>query len=303
MSGARNARKQETDHAKDPRNGAGAPSLRALLLGTPVHRDSHARQLQAAIMASVPGIFSAGRDELIRQCADSRLFYEIVRSLWTASISCVGKKSDIAGAENRFGTSIKEGWLVLRRTVGVHSAIDADLDLGFVDRQEKEMRDLLTALLSDRGDDDARLAYVDLAWQHARDRVPGEEDLLYGAVGASLYANEAWRFKSWNPTGGSTDFIGCCIELGRQAITGTLPQAEPAWATEAKAKAGLRAIEAARAEAGPSLMVLVSVDHLPGSATSGEGRPGGSVGTTARAEWAPMAGKKLPSSWSPIWPV
>jgi hypothetical protein len=279
---------------KTPRNGVGAPRLRALLLGTPIHRDSHARQLQAEILSTVPGIFSAGRAELIRQCADSPLFHELIVSLWKSAISALSIKPDQSAKEIRFTTAIHEAWLVLRRTVGVQSAVDADLDLSFHDRQEQEMLDLVTLLLADLGHGVARLAYVDLAWRHAREREPGEDDMLYGAVGASLYAGESSRFGGKRPTGMPSGFALQCIELGRQAFTGTLPQPEPAWAKEAKAASGLRAIEAARAEAGPSLVVLASVDHLPGSATSGEGRPGGSVGTTARAEWAPLAGKKLP---------
>lgn len=44
--------------------------------------------------------------------------------------------------------------------------------------------------------------------------------------------------------------------------------------------------------AGPSLQVLATVEHLPGSAKDG-GRPSGSS-TTPRAEYAPMAGRRLP---------
>ena len=44
--------------------------------------------------------------------------------------------------------------------------------------------------------------------------------------------------------------------------------------------------------AGPSLLVLRTVEHLPGSAKDG-GRPSGS-GTTPRAEFAPLADRRLP---------
>ncbi|MCJ2114183.1 AAA family ATPase [Methylobacterium sp. E-025] len=298
MSGARNARKQETDMRKNPlRNGAGAPSPRALLLGTPMHRDSHARQLQSEILSTVPGIYSAGRAEMIRQCADSELFYEIVKSLWSASISCVSIKRNQAAAEARFVTAIREARVVLKRTVGVQSASTADLDLGFADRQEQGMLDLLTVLLADLGEAEARVAHVDVAWRYAREREDGEEDLLYGAVGASLHAHEPWRYRGNELTGGSTNFITECIELGRQALVGALPQPEPAWATEAKAKAatasGLRAIEEARLNDGPSMLVLATVDHLPGSAKSGEGTLSGSRGTTARSDWGPFAGRRI----------
>lgn len=40
-------------------------------------------------------------------------------------------------------------------------------------------------------------------------------------------------------------------------------------------------------------IVLASVDHLPGIAKGGESRLGTSVGSTARSEWAPMAGIRL----------
>ena len=280
---------------KPPRNGAGAPSLRALLLGTPTHRGSHARQLQAHILASVPGIFDAGRAELIRQCAGSHLYYEIVLSLWRTAISSLSIKPGQEAKAARFHTAIREAREVLRRTVGIQSAVDADLDLGFADRQEKEMFDLLVALLADLGDAEARIEYVDVAWRHARDREHGEEALLFGAVGASLHAHEPWRYRNNAISCGSTGFISTCIALGRQALTGALPQPEPVRATEAKdaSAAGLRAIQAARLDDGPSMVVLATVDHLPGSAKNGESSPGGSRGFNARADWGPFAGRRI----------
>ncbi|GJD43191.1 Lon protease [Methylobacterium cerastii] len=281
-----------------PRNGVGAPSVRGLLLGMPFHRHSHPRQLQAELLSTVPGIYDGSRDELVMQCAGSNLLYELVMSLWAAINTCLDAKRDPDGAQKVFAESLYEAWKILKRTVGCHTAVTADHDLAFAfdDRAEQDLLDLLTILLSDMGYADVRMAYVELAWRHARDRQKGEDDLLFGAIGASLYARHDLRFRQWTAGVGPTGFVESCIAFGRDEMSGkfAMAPAEPSWATEAKKKSALQKIEAARAEAGPSLLVLSSVDHLPGSATSGEGRPGGSVGTTARAEWAPMAGKRLP---------
>ncbi|WP_162241558.1 AAA family ATPase [Methylobacterium sp. Leaf117] len=279
-----------------PRDGAGAPCVRDLLLGKLPLRNSHARHIQAVILSICPAIFDGGREIMLAQCGGSPPFFELVRGLWRAANTCLNNKGDRIAAETRFASDLFEARGILGRITYVHTAIDRDLDLG-PDGPEEEFFDTVRLLLADLGDREARAETADLAWRHARLRGRGEDDLLYCAVGASLHADEPWRFQEWRPGGGPTGFVRDCIEFGRAAFTGTLPQAEPEWAKEAKAKAGLKAIEAARTSSGPSLLVLATTDHLPGTAKAGEDRIGGSNATnatTARSEYAPFAGRRWP---------
>ncbi|QEE39819.1 MULTISPECIES: AAA family ATPase [unclassified Methylobacterium] len=282
---------------KSPRTVEGAARLSDLLRGQPPHRASHARQIQSTILSICPAILTEGREVMLAQCGGSAPFYEIVRGLWKAANTCISGTPDVATAEIRFRDSLIEAEEVLDRITRAHTAIDADLDLGLEEGPELDLLDESTILLADMGDQRAREAFPDVAWRHARLRQRGEDNLLYCAVGASLFMKEPWRFQEWRPGGGPTLYVRECIDLGRRAFTGTLAPAEPAWATAAKAKAGLAKIEAARIDSGPSLMILATTDHLPGTAKSGEDRIGGSnstSSTSARSEWAPFAGRRWP---------
>ncbi|GAB6842990.1 hypothetical protein JCM2811A_19910 [Methylorubrum rhodinum] len=104
----------------------------------------------------------------------------------------------------------------------------------------------------------------------------------------------------WRPGQGSLGRLALALDRGgrllAQASRGA-PQPETAWdsaaremAAEDRAKAKA---PAAVVETGPSLMVLASVEHLPGLAKAGEGKPGAHTGSTPRSEWAPVAGRRL----------
>ncbi|SEO94217.1 ATPase family associated with various cellular activities (AAA) [Methylobacterium sp. ap11] len=101
----------------------------------------------------------------------------------------------------------------------------------------------------------------------------------------------------WRPGRGALGSLSNALLRGGRLIEDAYvgaPEPAPAWATAAKAKAAEEKTAQERLESGPSLLVLASVEHLPGAAKSGESRPGGLTGSTVRAEWAPFAGR----AWS-----
>jgi hypothetical protein len=103
----------------------------------------------------------------------------------------------------------------------------------------------------------------------------------------------------WRPGQGSLGRLASALSIGGDLVgranfarQPALPEEEPDWAIEAREKAERDRVERARIDDGPSLMVLASVSHLPGAAEDGKGKPGSATGSTARAEWAPYAGRR-----------
>lgn len=128
-------------------------------------------------------------------------------------------------------------------------------------------------------------------------------DLLGGPDGwryvkASIgLAEDVCPALDWRPGRGALGRFDVALARGGRLIEDAsrgAPQQEPAWASEAREKAAEDKATKERLETGPSLMVLVTVEHLPGAAKAGEGKPGGLTGSTPRAEWAPFAGKRWP---------
>lgn len=138
------------------------------------------------------------------------------------------------------------------------------------------------------------------AREYVRSLLP---DLLGGPDGwryvrASVgMAEDTHTSMEWRPGRGALGSLQIALARGGRLIEDayvSMPAPEPSWAAQAREKAAAAKAEKERLESGPSLLVLASVDHLPGLARAGEGRPGGSVGATPRAEWAPYAGKRWP---------
>lgn len=103
----------------------------------------------------------------------------------------------------------------------------------------------------------------------------------------------------WRPGQGALGRLAGTLAIGREMVgrahfarEPAVPDEEPDWAIEAREKAEAERVERARIEDGPSLMVLATVWHLPGSAEDGKSKPGSATGSTARAEWAPYAGRR-----------
>ena len=139
--------------------------------------------------------------------------------------------------------------------------------------------------------------------EQGREYVRGRmRDLLAGADGyiyarASLGLAEDTDSLTWRPGGGALGSLQAALARGGRLLDDAsrgAPAPEPAWAAEARGKAAAEKAAKKRLESGPSLMVLAAIEHLPGLAKAGEARPGGATGSTPRAEWAPLAGRRLP---------
>lgn len=295
--------------ARRPQPGvAGAPAFDDLIRGSLPHRHSAASQIKVYVLTTYPGIFCEGRDVLLAQCGGSPPVYEIVRSLWAMANICteavrIAKDDDAkSAAEAEFVDALYHAWRSLKRVVGAQTAIDCDLDLTCGDTTEQDLFDLVTLLLADCGDIEARHEYAEVAWRHARGRKAGEDDLFLAAVGASMHGHDPFQFRRWRAGRGPTGFVSACIEHGRRVILGVnAVSPHPGLTAEVMRPSSLARVEAARKEAtdaavstGPSMLVLSTVSHLPGSARDGEEKVTTITAANARTEFAPIAGRLLP---------
>ncbi|MBE7197326.1 MAG: AAA family ATPase [Parafilimonas terrae] len=127
-------------------------------------------------------------------------------------------------------------------------------------------------------------------------------DLLGGGDGyryvrASIGLTEDIDPLHWRPGQGGLGRLDIALQRGGGLLNEAsrdAPAPEPAWATAAREMAAEEKAAKTVVETGPSLMVLSSVEHLPGLAKAGEGKPGGHTGSTPRSEWAPYAGRAWP---------
>ena len=119
----------------------------------------------------------------------------------------------------------------------------------------------------------------------------------YRYVRVSVGLAEDVDHLDWRSGRGSLGRLDIALARGGRMLedaTRGAPAPEPAWAHQARAKAAEQKAAQVALETGPSLLVLASVEHLPGGAKAGESRPGGFVGATPRNEWAPYVGKRWP---------
>ena len=132
--------------------------------------------------------------------------------------------------------------------------------------------------------------------EYVRERLPG---LLGGADGhryvrATLGLQEDIGEMYWRAGTGSLGSLTHAFKRGARLLG---DGGQGAAATSAEVSMA-ELVDAAKGKMtvddGPSLMVLATVDHLPGLAKSGEARTGGTTGSTPRNEWAPYAGRAWP---------
>ncbi|BCM83559.1 AAA family ATPase [Methylobacterium indicum] len=173
----------------------------------------------------------------------------------------------------------------------------ADFSFDFTDEQQdadEHMR-LVAGVLA--------LCLWEAGYVPAREYVRGLMPELLGGpdgwryVRASIgLAEDVHVALDWRPGRGALGSLQTALARGARLLEDAYvgaPAPSPAWATAAREKAAAEKAAKTAVESGPSLMVLAGVDHLPGLAKAGEGKPGGSVGATPRAEWAPIAGRRL----------
>lgn len=266
-----------------------ATPLVSMLLGEAPHGSSPQRDIYAALAGRYSALVTGDRDALLMQCGGALEWAELMLAIWRSASDRLGR--NLKHSESWFVTRLTTGWQEMRRLLDLRRATDIELDLwdAGTDADLGELRDRLCLHLTRYSVPEACAAMPAILCRCARSWEPGEERMLYAAVGASLYAGEA--FGSWRPGDPLLDLVGVWAEVGKTALAG-LPAPKP----KAPIPSHVQAIVEARKPPepvpnGPSLLVLASVVHLPGTAK--DGAPGASS-STPRSEWAPMAGRPLP---------
>lgn len=121
----------------------------------------------------------------------------------------------------------------------------------------------------------------------------GPDAPRYAAAALGVMAVET--VGSWHAGGPPVRWLSTVLGAGHSLLDEAWPDARLA---EALVKAGARKKDAEPTPEpvsdGPSLQVLTTVQHLPGSAEDGKGKPGGATMAQARGEWGPFAGRRWP---------
>ncbi|GEP08901.1 AAA family ATPase [Methylobacterium gnaphalii] len=274
-------------------------SLRALLAGAPLYGESVHRDLYAYLALMWPPLVVDDRLGLYRLVGDSWTMAEFLQGAWTAAarlLDASRRGRPGRGAMRTFHTQLAAMRSELGRLLDLRPAVDIDFDRScrFSDPLD-ELCGRLAFYCAGLGEGSAAQDLLALTWQALRDASPGDDDmqdLLATAVGGTILQGEV-RVQ-WLPEHALTDVVGQWRGHGRVELRGAVASAAPVGSLPALAKA----IAEARREPiedGPSLLVLASVAHLPGSVKDGDsnGKPG-SVSSNARGEYAPVAGRQLP---------
>lgn len=221
----------------------------------------------------------------------------VYRSLWLAFDAYADDvQRDRRRAEHTLATQIAAAF---DYTVGCLKSLNFISDFSFAGTDEDEVvaehLRLLAGVLA--------LCLWEVGHLPAREYIRGlMAELLglgdgYRYVRASVGLAEDVDVLDWRSGRGALGRLDIALTRGGRMIEDAsrgAPAPEPAWATQAREKAAAEKAAKAVVETGPSLLVLASVEHLPGGAKAGESRPGGFVGATPRNEWAPFAGKRWP---------
>lgn len=278
-----------------------AVSLDAVLSGLtppPSRHDSPFRLLELLVAARCPRDRPRRRD--VTRFGDD----DVVLTLWQSAWSLVEDVRD-------------QGWTDPRRA---HTAYARSLCL--LETCERLLQDLDERLDLDPEDlDDAVVYRVEVeqlagaaagslaecgdraGWDYCRERAAwqcehGQDGYRYAAALLGLSGAVRWSWRQGQPGLGA---LAAALQSGDDTLHGAVRAAapepdepEPSWASEAKAKAAREKVERDWLLSGPSLLVLASVEHLPGAARDGEGKSGRTTAHNARAEWGPFAGKRWP---------
>lgn len=272
---------------RTPLIGASAPSLLSLFAGVPLLNDSIADDVLVWTRSLIPATPCL---EAMRDFFQDEACVQWVRGLNVAAYWLMTGKVAGAAGQQVFVESLEAAYQVAARNAGTPA--DA------LDHWWWEASHRVLTYLVEAGRMEYAQPFSEVAAFYAQTAQNGgpEHLLAYGATivtdmdlspvrrGKQVGFRERVMDKARRVLGLANGSHAEQTDDGRAGLA-RIPAAAPS-ADEL--------IETARVEAGPSLVVLPSVDHLPGSAKSGDGRPGGSVGTTARSEWAPLAGKRLP---------
>lgn len=271
-----------------------ATDVRALLLGQAPYGGSPQRDIYAALVGAYHSLLTGDRDELLRECGGSREWAAIVLSAFGTCADRLGRQGRYA--DDWFSTRLHTCWQEMRRLLDKRPGVEIEFARACGDDTLADLRDRLCIHLSRFALDEAIAALPGIIWQHARSSVLGEERLLYAAVGSGMCESEPWRRGMWHPGAEHLDVVATWAEIGQTALQGLPTKPLPRPAAPSRLQALAEASKPAAIPDGPSLLVLASVAHLPGSAkdgTSGSG-PSGSTASNPRGEYAGIAGRRLP---------
>lgn len=274
------------------------PTLRALLAGAPLHGVSPQRDLYCHLAYSWPSLVVDDRLGLYRSVGDSWAMAELLTGAWQAAARMLDRGGRPSKAAARtFHTQVYALWTELGRLLAMRPATDFYFEetSGFPDPLD-DLHGRLTLYCSMLGEHSATQALVDVSWRAAREARPIDDDAvaLYAtAFGAAVLQGDVrHRLSAGTDT---VDVLAQWREHGREVMAAAIKPAAPARSLPSH----VQAIVDARKEApvtddGPSLMVLASVEHLPGTAKNSESKPGAAVPSTPRGEYATFAGRRLP---------
>ncbi|MFC6776958.1 AAA family ATPase [Methylobacterium gregans] len=268
-----------------------ATDVRALLLGEAPYGGSPQRDVYAALAGRYPELVTGEHDQLLLACGGSREWAAVVTSVWRSVSDRLGRQSKYA--DGWLAIRLHTAWREMARLLDQRRNIEQELEL--YDGEDDDLgalRDRLCFHSSAFGNEDAISALQSVVWHYARSYGPGEERLLHAGVGASMSAGQTWRVGTCLPGGPPYDVVGAWAEIGADALRGLTPKPKAAKPLPSHVQAIVEARKAV-VEDGPSLMVLASTEHLPGTAKNGD-KPGSSSSSTPRAEWAPFAGRRWP---------
>jgi hypothetical protein len=288
------------------------PSLRELLCGVAPYGGSAHRDLYCYLAYTWSSLIIQDRKTLCEDVGGSWAMVHLLNGLWKACARLMDRKADAWEPDHEvFQQSLAAVWLELGRLLDKRSAEDFEVDWhAGVSSPLDELNGRLTLLLAMLGDTVAVDALPDLLWMYARRVLPGDGfvELHAAAIGAEL-DDGSYRLRWTRGYDGLVDVLAQWRERGMEAIAamaaltrGQIRDAvveamqvrpEPVATLAKLRKEAAEAEEPASEPEGPGLVVLASVEHLPGSAKDAS-KPGSSTGSTPRAEWAPFAGRRWP---------
>jgi hypothetical protein len=278
-----------------------AVSLDAVLSGLtppPSRHDSPFRLLELVVAARCPRDRPRRRD-VVRFGDDDR-----VLALWQSAYGLFEGVRDGGWQDpRRAHTAYVQSLCLLETTERLLEELDELLGLDPEDVEDavvlrtelEQVAGAAAGSLADCGDR--------AGWDYCRERAAWQcEHGLngYSFAAALLGLSGAVRW-TWQPGQPGLGALAAALQSGDETLHGAVrvaaPEAdepEPSWAAEVKEAAAQKKAERDRLTSGPSLLVLASVEHLPGSARDGEGKGGKTTAHNARAEWGPFAGKRWP---------
>ena len=272
-----------------------APSVRDMLAGVrlPYGNSAH-HDLYNALAQDWPALLTGDEAALEASVGGSIQMAAVLLQAWLDADAAMAAKGNRKAART-FQAQMYSFWTALGALLDERPGAELFADEGFgVDDPLDALRDRTTLLLAMLGEATALRLLQPMLWHYARLSRPaqaGSDELFYAAVGYEMLHGD-YAVRSL-PESDLVDCVGQWREHGRSVLTTVLGQP----AVKAPAPGPIRRLQEARRRApvdGPSLRVLASVEHLPGSAKDGGDRPSGSTASTARGEYAPMAGRDMP---------